>query len=181
MRLFLPELAEVDHLLVPEGSVGDLSLMDQEPRVDFSPVDRPHDRVERHINVPDTFCESFEQQSGGRQGTGGADGLPAQFAERPVQAGDQYGSVPFPHAGARPHDPVPVGDGAESVCGDGGHLQLGPDRPLVEGLYVFEQVFNQDAGELHFAAGEPVKHEGIVRIRTVSHSDCAVCHLFSFL
>ena len=155
--------------------------MDQESRIDFLPVDGPHDRIKRHIDVPYPFRECLEQERGGGERARGADGLPAKFAERPVAAGDQNGSVPLSHAGTCPHDPVPVGDGAESVCGDGGHLQLGPDRPLVERLYVFEKVFDTDAGELHFAAGEPVKHEGIVRIRTVSHSDCAVCHLFSFL
>ena len=51
---------------------------------------------------------------------------------------------------------------------DGGDVQFPPRRPLVQRLNVLQNVLELEAGRGNQSLGQPVKHEGIVRIRRMT-------------
>jgi hypothetical protein len=51
--------------------------------------------------------------------------------------------------------------------GNRGHFQLAPAGPLIEGLDIRQLVDVAQLASIHFAFGQRVEHEGIVRVGAV--------------
>ena len=129
----------------PSCSIGELALVDDQPRVGLAVLHVLRDLVElttSYSNASPAFAQAkLQGEERGGQLAGDGDRLAAEVA--PASCGSRVTTIgpylsPMLRAAAR--QGVLVGDVGVGVDGDGGDLQLALHRPLVERLDVLQDV-----------------------------------------
>src|SRR5947209_8317952 len=87
------------------------------------------------------------------------------------RSSDDNWTIAVPHAGAAGEESVLVGDIGVSVHRNRGNVQLASHCPFVQGLNVFQAVFETVSAQVYLVLRNRVKHEGVVRIGRVSQRE----------
>ncbi len=166
-RLLLPPNAQVDHFVQPLGREEELSLVDEQARVDEIILNGVNDLVEGHNHRLKVRLEEFEGEIGRSLQAGNTDALAHKVLCFQRLGGNDNGAVTFAKAGAAIKQDVLVAKSRISSKADGRDVISLSKRGLVQRLDVREdvRVLISRRGEL--VGGQSVEHEGIIGIRRV--------------
>ena len=165
--LFLEPDAEIREQVEPARLVGQLPLVDDDPRVGSALFHRLENLVEGHHDRFELPDEAPREES--RRGPGAGERHPAPLQVLEVAGFPAYHdrAVPLAHARAARHDPVAIRHREIGVRGDRGDREFAGDSAIVQALDVFEDMFHLVIADAHRALGEGAEHEGVVWIGAV--------------
>src|SRR5687768_15172338 len=172
-RLLKPPLAHVCQQVKPAVLEGELTLVNEETRIDVPSFDHVLDLIEGHGDRDEVRLPQPEGEVRGCQRAGNGDSTPDERLTRSRLARDQTRAVPVAHRCSVWQERVAASEVRVRVDRHRGDLELPPQRAAVERLDVLELMFVFDSAGVNFPGGQRVEHEGVVGIGRVRDADDA--------
>ncbi len=170
-RFFMPPDPKVYDLVQSFFRVGQLPFVNQEASIG---VARPHDGddlIKRDDLVLEILLEKFQGEEGSRHRPGNGDRLGPEIAVFPGFARHDHRAIGFTHTCPGCQEGILVCQIRVGMDRDGCNLEFSAQGPLVQTFDVLERVCEVIRSGVELVCRERVKHEGIVGIRAVRHSD----------
>ena len=168
-RAFRPPDPEVDDQFEIVRAVGELPLVDDQPRIGFAGGHRLENAIERYDLVRKLLSQEQSQcQEGRRQRSRYGDGLPGKIVHRHGTARDDAGPVAVTHAGSARHQGVPIGHVGVGMDAHGGDLEFSFEGAAIQRFDAFEHLLDVVGRRIDLARGDAVEHECVVGVGTVA-------------
>ena len=167
-----PPLAEIEHLDEPFVFVGQLTLVDQEPRRGAPDLTSSRMRSNGNVAVRERSTERHtENEESGRQTTRHGDLDVSQLVKRQRSPGNDDRPVAGTDRRAVRQERVCLLHERVGREGQRGHLELPVERPLVQHLDVLRDELELETARIDTARDERPGHERVVGICRMTDAD----------
>src|ERR1700683_2793063 len=172
-RHFLPPFPQVNNAVQSRLVIGQLPFVDDKSSLILALEYLRNNLIEGHDLSLHSRSKELQREIGSRKRARNRDAFFLDFTLGKRTRRDHHRPITFTHAPAAGHKRVQILNIRIGMKRNRRHIVDALPRFLVQGLNITKRVRETQYGDANLISSQPVKHEGIVRIRAVCDADLA--------
>lgn len=177
-RRLHPPLSQVQNLVQTINSIGQLSLMNDQSRINFSALNRGNDLIKRNDLVLKVRLKQFEGQKSGCPLAGNSNEALRELVSWKRTAADQNRPISLAHTGSAAEQRIALLKVSIRMDANSCHLIPACQGSFVQCLDIRQLVSELKLSCIYLPLAQSIEHKGVIAVRAMGYADCLFGHRF---